>query len=209
MALDTYSDLVNEIDDWMDRSMSARVPSFIRMLEARLNRVLRVPDMETSTTISASAETATLPTGFRSMKALWIDGNADDQLESMSLANLKMMYGGQAGTPKAYAIAGGLLYVGPVPSSAETLQSIYFTEIPALTESNTSNWLLADHPDIYVYGCLVMAEARGWNDPRLPILKGALDEALQELTQAAGAYRFGSAPLVARMNMPTIRGVAV
>jgi hypothetical protein len=116
----------------------------------------------------------------------------------MSLSDLKQLYGGQSGTPAAFAIAGGNIYFGPVPTSATAIATVYYAKLSNLSLSNTTNWLLASHPDIYLYGCLVMAEARGWNDARLPLLKAALDEALSELTDAGQSKRYGGAPLQAR-----------
>ena len=199
MALDTYSDLSSAITDWLnDANLSTKVDTFIRLAEARFNRVVRHPDMESFTTLSLTAETASLPAGAVGIKIMWIDGSPDNQLVPMSLSDLKMLYGGRSGTPQAYAIAGGNIYFGPV-SSSDTVQVIYYTGIPNLNgTTNTTNWLLTSHPDIYLFACLVMAEARGWNDERLPLLKSALDEALAELSAAGQKKRYGGAPLQAR-----------
>ena len=198
MALNTYSDLSSEITDWLnDANLATKVDTFIRMAEARFNRVLRHPDMESFTTLSPTGETIAYPTGAIGIKMMWIDGSPDNQLKELSLSDLKMLYGGQAGTPRAYAIAGGNIYFGPVPST-ETIQVIYYTGVPNLNASNTTNWLLASHPDIYLFACLVMAEARGWNDERLPVLKSGLDEALAELAMSGQKKRYGGAPLQAR-----------
>lgn len=194
----TYSDLSTKIVDWLDDSnLSSKVDDFILLGEARFNRVLRHTDMESFTTLSATGETVVLPSDAVGVKIMWIDGSPDDQLEELSLSALKLLYGGQSGTPKAYAIAGGNIYFGPVPSS-ETIQLVYYAAISHLTSTSTTNWLLASHPDIYLISCLVAAELRGWNDSRLPLLKSALDEMLGELTTAGQMKRFGGAPIQAR-----------
>lgn len=198
MALDTYTDLKNEITDWLnDASLATKVDTFIRMAEARINRVIRHTDMESYTTLSVTGETVDLPTDATAIKIMWIDGSPDNQLEPLSLSDLKLQYGGLAGTPQAHAVAGGSIYFGPVPTS-ETVQLVYYAKLSNLSATNSTNWLLASHPDVYLYACLVMAEARGWNDSRLPMLKGALDEALSELTKAGQTKRYGGAPLQMR-----------
>jgi len=198
MALDTYSDLSTAITDWLDdSSLSTSVDTFIRLAEARFNRVIRHVDMEAFTTLSATGESVALPTDALGIRTMWIDGSPDDQLEELSLPALKQLYGGAAGTPLAYAVAGGNIFLGPVPSSA-TLQTAYYSKIANLSSSDTPNWLFTSHPDIYLLASLVAAELRGWNDSRLPLLKSALDEALGELERAGQNKRYGGAPLQAR-----------
>ena len=195
----TYSDLSAKVTDWLnDANLSVRVDDFILLAEARFNRVIRHTDMENFTVLSPSSETTPLPTDAVGIKIMWIDGSPDDQLEELSLSALKQIYGGQSGTPQAYAIAGGNVFFGPAPSSAITVQCVYYAKIPNLSSTTTTNWLLNSHPDIYLYACCLAAEARGWNDNRVPLFKAGLDEALAELTAAGQQKRFGGAPIQAR-----------
>jgi hypothetical protein len=195
----TYTDLSSKVTDWLnDANLSSKVDDFILLAEARFNRVIRHTDMENFTVISPSSETAPLPAGAVGIKMLWIDGAPDDQLEELSLPALKQIYGGQSGTPRAYAVAGGNVFFGPAPSDTITVQCVYYQALPNVSATTTTNWLLTSHPDIYLYACCLMAEARGWNDGRIPLFKAALDEALAELTTAGQQKRYGGAPLQAR-----------
>jgi hypothetical protein len=46
MTIATYSELLTELDAWLNRSdLTARIPTFIRLFESRANRQLRVPEM--------------------------------------------------------------------------------------------------------------------------------------------------------------------
>src|SRR3546814_2972155 len=85
MALDTYSDLVTAVGDFLNNTtLTASVPTFIRLAEARFNRILRTPQMETRVTATATSEFTTLPTDFRGMRVAFIDGTPDRQLEAAS-----------------------------------------------------------------------------------------------------------------------------
>lgn len=195
----TYTDLSSKITDWLnDANLASKVDDFILLAEARFNRVIRHTDMESFTTLSASSETITMPSDATAIKMIWTNGNPDNQLEPLSLSDLKQLYGGASGAPQAYAIAGGNIYLGPAPDAETDLSVIYFAQVANLSPTNPTNWLLTSHPDIYLYACLTMAEARGWNDGRLPLLKSALDEAIEELTKAGQTKRYGGAPLQAR-----------
>jgi len=59
----------------------------------------------------------------------------------------------------------------------------YRANLPGLSVSIQSNWLLARRPDLYLYGTLIHAEFYNWNDERLPLIKAAVDEALGAPTQ--------------------------
>jgi hypothetical protein len=74
----TYSGLVASVQSWLNRSdLTAKVPDFIALLEARLNRELRVPDMERMTTLVLTDGAVDLPTDFLEARHLYIDGDTD------------------------------------------------------------------------------------------------------------------------------------
>ena len=56
-----------------------------------------------------------------------------------------------SGNPRKYAITGVNFEVFPEPASATTYQLTYFQTLPALSNSNTTNWLLSKHPDLTPY----------------------------------------------------------
>ena len=48
MAISTYTELQTAVANWLDRDdLTARIPEFIALTEARFNRLLRVRSMET------------------------------------------------------------------------------------------------------------------------------------------------------------------
>ena len=108
----------------------------------------------------------------------------------------------QTGRPLAYAISGSSLLLGPAPNGTYTIQLVYKQKIPALSDASPTNWLLAKHPDLYVAASLAMAEFRGWNDARLPLLKGWYDELVEEVNQAGQRARHGAGPIRMRSTMP-------
>ena len=88
------------------------------------------------------------------------------------------------GKPYYFTMIGGStnqLEVLPSPDSTYTSSIVYYTRIAALSDSATSNWLLAAHPDIYLFGTLVEAEPYLKNDERMPMWTARLDKALNDL----------------------------
>lgn len=186
MAISTYAQLKDAVENWTERDdLGDRIPEFIALAEARFNRILMVPEREAFTTLTA-ADTVALPADFYGIKAVWLDTDPKAVLEQMSLQELRMHWSGNAtGVPRNFAIQEGkTLVLGPAPDSAYDIPLLYWTKIPSLSDVNTSNWLLASHPDIYLFGALVEAEQFMVNQDVLLGWKARLDGALSELIMA-------------------------
>lgn len=206
MTIATYSELLTEIDAWMDRSdLTARIPTFIRLFEARMNRRLVDPDMEgtSTTTLEAGISNYGLPDDFSQARSVYLSStDPRAQLFYMAPAALRDTYPENVnGQPVVYTVEGSELVLAPAPDGEYTLSLSYVQTVPALTSSNTTNWLLDRHPDLYLWGTLTMAEAFLKDDARLGVWKAAWDEALAEATTYANRRRLGAAPLQLR---PTI-----
>lgn len=207
MTIATYSELVTEIGEWANRAdtdFTNRIPTFIRLFEARVNRKLRSPQQEITLTQSTVGSTSTyaLPSDFRQARKVILETDPITSLEPMSPANLNTFYPDSAtGQPAAYAISGQNLILAPTPDGAYTLVINYFREVPALTDSNNTNWLLSAHPDAYLFGALCEAAAFLIDDDRAATWKNAWDEVLFEIMSEANDMRTTAGPLTLR---PTV-----
>ena len=184
----TYAQLQTEIANWLDRSdLTARIPTFIELAEANFNRVIRQPDMITKNdSFSISGRYTTLPTDTLEIVRIVLDLTPVIVLEYMTPEELSERRITLTGTGKPYyfTIIGGStnqLEVLRSPDSTYTASIIYYTRIAALTDSATTNWLLTNHPDIYLFGALVQAEPYLKNDERMPMWTSMLDKALNDL----------------------------
>ncbi len=185
MTIATYSELVTEMEAWLNRTdLTARIPSFVKLFESRFNRLVRVPAMETTSTATLSVQTLTLPTDFLQARALYLETDPISVLEYMAPQQFRQTWAANAsGQPLVYTIEGSDLVFGPVPDGNYTLTINYFQRLPALTSSNTTNWLLDSYPDIYLYGSLCMADAFLRDEDQVAKWKSAWDEATGELMQ--------------------------
>lgn len=205
MALAAYSELVDEIGAFLDRDdLTARIPTFIRLFEARMNRVLSDPDMTVTSTTSTSAgqEGYALPSDFLTMRAVHLNTDPKVVLESMTPAVLRSCYADSStGKPQAYALIGENLVLGPAPDGVYALALVYQASVSGLSSANTTNWLLANHPDAYLYGALCMAQAFLQDDPRLAVWKDAWDQAVVEIREFSRRKMSPASPLQMR---PTV-----
>lgn len=165
MAVTSYATLKTGIADWMARSdLTSYLDDFIDNLEARLNygtgpgapfpsAPLRTRDMITSSDLTLSSGSAALPATFLEAKRVTAKTDPRTKLEYASPDWLDEIYPSTtASDPAFYTILGSNLIVRPVTTSAIELQ--FYRTIPALSDANTTNWLLTASPNAYLYGCL-------------------------------------------------------
>ena len=162
MAIGTFAELKTAAANWLDRSdLTDRIPEFITLAEARFNRVLRIRDMETiSTAISTTAGTREydLPTGFVQMREFHL---TTDPLTPLSYITPEMMSriwaGSSRGKPEVFTVIADKVRLGPNPDAVYTTSMLYYKKITALSASATTNDMLTNNPDIYLYGTLLEA----------------------------------------------------
>ena len=200
MAITTYDELRAGVAGWLARDdLADAVPDFIALAEARINRLIRTREMETRATAATTAGNAylALPEGFggvRYVKLTSTDPAA--QLRFATPTQIDQMWAGsQTGQPRVYAIVGDSFRLAPTPDATYTVEIAFSRKVPARSASNPSNWLLAAHPDLYLYGALVAAEGYLGNDARLPGWKALLDEALTELENQDAMDRWSGGPM--------------
>lgn len=201
MALSNYTELQTSIGNWLkDTSLTSVIPDFVTLAEARFNRELRVPEMEVVTSATASSESIALPTGFLEMRSIWLDQNPDRPLDYFPPHQLRTVRASaEAGTPTAYTIIGTAIYFAPVPSGNHTVNMAYYGKIPALA-SNSTNWLLTNHPDIYLAGSLSAGEAFGWNDERIGLWNATANDGIAMLNEQGVKMRTGANPTMRPMS---------
>ena len=188
MAITTYAELQTATANWLDRTdLTSRIPEFIELAEANFNRVIRQPDMVAKDdSFSIAGRYTTLPTDTLEIIRIVVDLTPVIVLEYMTPEEIseRRIVMSSTGKPYYFTMIGGStnqLEVLPSPDSTYTSSIVYYTRIAALSDAATSNWLLASHPDIYLFGTLVEAEPYLKNDERMPMWTARLDKALNDL----------------------------
>ena len=199
----TYAELQACLLAWLDDSAANINPAeCIGLAERRLSRLLNAPEMEATTTLDAGRPVIDLPQDFREARECTLDTAPRIALEPTAPATLRLLFGSRrVGQPQVYAISGSSLLIAPAPDGAYTIRLVYKQAIPSLSDTSPTNWLLAKHPDLYVAASLAMAEFRGWNDARLPLLKAWYDELIEEVNEAGLRTRHGAGPIRMRATV--------
>jgi len=187
MALTTFSQLKTSIANYLNRSdLTGVIPDFITLAESKLNRNLRLRKMQTTTTLTCVSGTATLdlPTDFLEVVQLYVDGNPNVVLDYVNPNEIELNnLTDSSGTPQLYTIIGDTIKLAPIPDSTHSVKLTYFQKIPALSDSNTTNFLLTHYPQIYLYGSLVESQPYIMNDERLVTWLTLYNESLNAANQ--------------------------
>lgn len=164
MALANYTDLKASVAAWAHRSndseLVAIIPDFVTLAEARISRDLRLRKQITTATAltTANVQTVALPADWLEFENVSVAGNPEIQLTYVPVEHLDSRFpaGGTSGQPVFYTIEGDNLLIGPIPDTVYTLNLIYYARFPALA-TNSTNWLMTNHPNIYLFACLIEA----------------------------------------------------
>ena len=161
MALSTYSELKTSIANFLNRSdLTTEIQDdFIKLTEADFNSKLRVRKMIAQSTLTIDSETEALPTGFLQVRDFYIlSGSTKYPLRYMTPSQMDQVKGTSVtGIPQAYTILGDTFRFTPKPDSTYTGYINYYKKFDALSDTNTTNFILTDHPAIYLYGSLFHA----------------------------------------------------
>lgn len=201
MALANYSDLLSAGANWTGRGdLTSRIPEFIVLAEAKMNRKLRMKNMETQYIFSVDEEYIALPTDFGGIREIFV-GSSPRTLLTFMPGNAEIAtFGSDTGTPKYYDIIANSIRFAPIPDGAYTATMIYFKQVPALTGSNTTNWLMTSHPDAYLYG--IMAEAAGfltdWETQQA--WESKMYKVLEEAIGASNKDKWGGVSMAVRLG---------
>ena len=157
MSITTFAELSTAVTNWIDRTdLSSRIPEFITLWEAEVNRRLRLRQQTASTSLTPSAGSATLPTDYLEWKRVTWTGTPKRELDYVTPSFLQAFNPSAiSATPLYFTIEGETLKIAYLSTTA--LDFLYAQKVPALTASATTNWLLTAHPDVYLYGTLSRA----------------------------------------------------
>jgi len=194
-----YDTLGTTVGNYLDRSdLDAVIPTFVELCEAKLKRRLRHWKMEKRATADtvAGQRTLALPTDFLEMRSIKLNTSPVKTLEYLT-PTLMNWNSYSSARPSYYTIVGDELHFETTPDAVYEVEMYYYAFDP-LSSVDTTNWIITDHPDIYLYGTLLEAESFLMNDPRLQIWKMGFEEALSSLNKAGDRASHSGAPLIMR-----------
>jgi hypothetical protein len=202
LALDTYSGLQTSIAGFLNRSdLISIIPDFITLAESQMHRRfvgrqrqgLPIPRRmvgRSDATISTSDEYIAVPSDFAGPLSFTLDSDPITVLDYLDSQNLQEWKASTAAAttsgqpPRFYAVVGGEFQLYPIADQDYTGELTYIKRVAALTDTNTTNWVLADYPDAYLYGALVQSAPYLKDDGRLEVWGTLFTAALDDICNA-------------------------
>ena len=178
MALGTYGELKTAVADWLDRpDLEARIPDLMTLARSRIHHgrprghawpspPLRLRAMEHEAPVALDADgSGPLPDGFLGL--VRVSGGA---------RRLRFVAPGAfGGAHGVYTVEGTAIRGAP----AAVLRVRFYRPFPALAADGDSDWLLANAPEVHLYGVLLESAPYLRSDARLAmwatLYNGAID----------------------------------
>lgn len=151
-----YSELKTQVSNYIERDdVIGQIPTFISLAESWMFRELHVKDLQTSATLTTTGEYASLPADF--LSAVKVTATSNGVTYSLDYQNDPDVYTGVNITPDKYAFQNGQIRI--VGASTGQQVTLYYTpKVTALSDSNTTNWVIDNAQDLYLYSsCLEAA----------------------------------------------------
>lgn len=206
----TWTLLKNAIEDHLNRSdvddegVSAMLIDFA---EARFNREIRHPQMlDRDDAFTVDSQYEDVPAGFLEAKRFALNTNPTQILEFISFEEMgekRSRNLTSSGRPLYYtitgALAGGMSFEFlPSPEQAYTGLLVYYQRVPALSVSQATNWLLDNHPDVYLAACLSEAHLYFPDPEEYAKWEARTLAGIQSINNAGQSAAFGTPKMVAR-----------
>lgn len=197
MAIGTYSELKTAIATWAlrtgDADFVSRTADCVTLFEAKANRVLGA--VETDATLVAVTDSRNVSISALSIVQpislfLALSGTEDEiRLDPQSAGT--MTYSDTSGTPTEYTVSGTNIVFNRPASQAFAVR-LHYRERFALSDLVPTNWLLTNHPDVYLAGSMMWGAGyqEDWQNGAL--WKGLLEEAIPEIRGVIAASKRGT-----------------
>ncbi|MBB2999655.1 hypothetical protein FHX57_001986 [Paraburkholderia tropica] len=148
MPLQSYSDLQASMGRWLKRpDLQGLFPDFITLAEQNFDRKIKTRSRRARYSITPTTNRIALPSDWGRVISAEFDSKPLGFFPASTDARM-IAFG--------YQIKGNSLFL-TVPQLGTRLSLEYYVVIEPLSTSNSSNWLLQDAPDIYLWGALAEA----------------------------------------------------
>lgn len=199
-----YQTLQDAIADWLNRAdLTAVIPTFVQLCDTELRRRIRTKFRQRLdlTVTSANAGTETIPGDApNEISEFYIQSPTDyqgpvDPVAPNALYKHRQAYRNSNGRPLVVSIINQELLVSPIPDQDYDCEMIIEGPLVALSDSATSNYVLLNAPDVYLFGSLKHSAPYLKEDPRIQVWMGQFEKALAELEAERDRNEWPNTPI--------------
>jgi len=190
----TFTDLKSDIVLFYKNrtDIAASANSIIAYSESYLNTKLRCREMETVVTLTPVSNVCTLPSDYLEYKRVVEVASIRRRLEYITEDAVDALYPTRdSGLSSNFTIVGNSLTA--LPMSSNDIELTYYQQIPALSESNTTNWLLTRFPNLYLHTGLMYAAELTKDEEQLTKEAVFVERLIGDLQGLDNRSKFGNA----------------
>jgi hypothetical protein len=198
-TITNYATLQSAIADYLNRAdLTAQIQTFIQFAEADLNTRLRSREMIVNATATSDGQFVALPPDWLEAINMMIVGG-QSPLRYITPDEADTIIKAQTYTStRFYSMTTGIIELVPPAVDDITIDMVYYGKIPALSDANTTNWLLTKAPDVYLYGALTHAAPFLMDDQRMPVFSQIYLARVQSLQDESQKALHSGSPLISR-----------
>jgi hypothetical protein len=198
-TITNYATLQSAIADYLNRAdLTAQIQTFIQFAEADLNTRLRSREMIVNATATSDGQFVALPPDWLEAINMMIVGG-QSPLRYITPDEADTIIKAQTYTStRFYSMTTGVIELVPPAVDDITIDMVYYGKIPALSDANTTNWLLTKAPDVYLYGALTHAAPFLMDDQRMAVFSQIYLARVQSLQDESQKALHSGSPLISR-----------
>ncbi len=199
MSITNYAGLKSAISDFLNRDdLTAVIPTFISLGEARIARDLNHWKQEKRVTTDVDERYEDLPTDWVSIiQVQHTDGGVISSAASSEMAS----YRAQSNTPakpRFWRLTANEMEFYPIPDATYNITMLYRARIPSLTDAAPVNWLLTYSPDVVLYAALMQSAPYLAEDARVAVWGSMYQSGVEALNNESAQAQV-SGPLSMRI----------
>ena len=199
MALNSYAALKASIADFLNRSdLTAVIPDFITLAEAEMNRRIRMAALVKRADATIDSEYTSFPSDLQQIKSLYLKTSPITKLVFLTGEEMQAKKASgykTTGNPDFFSVIGDTFQVLPAPDTGVTAELIYHSKLNALSDSNTSNDVLTQNPDVYLYTALKQSAPYLQDDNRITTWATLSEKSFEDIEVADSRAEFSSGDL--------------
>lgn len=211
MAITTYAELQTAVTNWLNRAdLTLRIPEFIVLAESRFRRDLRDWLTVNITQTNVTGDFTLPATVAEVVSVNYNDGTSGSHNFALEILTRERYQALLDAQPAVTSLPGQGVYIDvdqdantqvlrffPPAGSTAPIANLKVSAIkvlPALSDSQTTNALLRDAPDVYLYGTLAESAPYLLNDDRLEMWERRANKGIRDLRISAERKRHGATP---------------
>ena len=200
-----YTEIISHSKAYADRESdpkldNTRMDLFLKMIESRVNRKLDTLEMDTvdDTACVTDQIEYSLPTDFGSIRSLKLVDSLGDETTEIAYLAPELIHAVPSDSEGIfYTTLSGNIRLNPPQDTGNTLRLYYYQHVPALTSTETTNWLGDGYPDVYIFGLMTEISAFVKNAEAVTLWDARFKEALDEIIIDDSSRRYsGPSPVI-------------